>query len=68
MLESICAHDKKKSVKHELDSKYYPVMLDFYKESYYFTYLLNFNGGAAMAVAALHCLALSLSLPLSRTL
>lgn len=46
MLESICADDKKKSVKHELDSKYYPAMLEFYKESYYFSYLLNFNGAS----------------------
>ncbi|EDQ89698.1 uncharacterized protein MONBRDRAFT_32353 [Monosiga brevicollis MX1] len=43
MLESLCADDKKKSVKSELDPKYYPGMQDMYERSFYFEYLLNFN-------------------------
>ena len=44
MLESLCADDKKKSLKLDLDSKYYAPMLDMYNRSFFFEYLLNLNG------------------------
>ena len=44
MLESMCNDDKKKSIKQEIDSKYYDAMMAFYNESYFYSYLLNFNG------------------------
>eukprot|EP00911_Craspedida_sp_UC1_P002217 UC1_evm1s1691 len=43
MLESLCADDKKKSVKSEIDSKFYGPMNDFYRASFYFSHLLHFN-------------------------
>ena len=46
MLESLCMDDSKKSVKLELDSKYYDDMQSMYRSSFYFDYLLNFNGSA----------------------
>lgn len=44
MLESLCADDKKKSIKHEIDPKFYDAMLAFYHESYFYPYLVSFNG------------------------
>lgn len=63
MLESLCADDKKKSVKFELDSKYYPAMLDFYEQSFFFDYLLNLNGTFALLLLcgfSLFCLTATL--------
>lgn len=43
MLESLCADNKKKSLQGDLDSKDLPAMREFYKRSYDFGWLLNYN-------------------------
>ncbi|EGD72022.1 hypothetical protein PTSG_00038 [Salpingoeca rosetta] len=43
MLESLCADDKKKSLKHDLDSKFHGPMLTFYNSTKHYFHLLNFK-------------------------
>ena len=50
MLESLCADDKKKSLKHDLDSKFHGPMLAFYNTAKNYFHLLNFKGTLACSM------------------
>eukprot|EP00035_Acanthoeca_spectabilis_P004839 m.107332 g.107332 ORF g.107332 m.107332 type:complete len:1266 (-) comp12746_c0_seq1:41-3838(-) len=43
MLESLCADEKKKSLRDDLESSSVKVMLEFYERSYFYKDLLNYN-------------------------
>lgn len=43
MLESLCADDKKKSLKSEMDDKHLPPLEEFYLKTFSFETLLTFN-------------------------
>lgn len=43
MLESLCADEKKKSLKEEIDPKHQPALEAFYARSLFFDHLLRFN-------------------------
>lgn len=43
MLESLCADEKKKSLKEEIDPKHYAQLEAFYARSFFFDHLMRFN-------------------------